>query len=292
MAPPRVAIFTLTMNRLDYTRQMISSLGSSTDVPFDHFVVDNGSVDGTRAFLESRPGRITRVLFNDANVGLPGGWNQALDLVGSDYDYVVKVDNDCEFVEAGWLEALIDVCEGRGKRIVLSPYVEGLSLGNEGGHPRHETTTCAGHVLGLSNHVGGLCLFVPSEAYQGFRFGKTPMHGNNDVRFSLYARLKLGYEMGYVEDVRVRHIETTGGQHLRYPEYWQQRPEQKTRVYGENKVVTRLLRLPRRMVLLWQMDRGGLLEGGIARYLLNRVGHRIPGRTHLSDGEAGEGDDR
>lgn len=271
----RVAIFTLTMNRLDYTKRMLASLARTTKLAYDHFIIDNGSTDGTREFLASGTAPVRRVVLNEANLGISEGSNQALDLIGDGYDYIVKVDNDCEFVDEGWLEALIDVCEARNRKIVLSPRVEGLGPGLEGGHPRSSWTECAGRRLGLTTHVGGICALAPAEVYRGYRFEPNPLHGVQDVLFSVYVRLNLGYEMGYVEDVHVEHMDSTAGQLERHPDYWEMRSRQKREFYGESPLVTKLLWFPRRLSVLWRMDRGGLLESDLPTYLMDRVKHRM-----------------
>lgn len=271
-----VAVFTLTMDRIEYTRRTFESLGKSTGMRFDHFVVDNGSTDGTKQFLEANRSRFKGLIINERNTGLANGWNQALDMIGDRYDYIVKVDNDCEFVQHGWLEVLVDVCEACDRRIVLSPRVEGLAAPPfDGGHPRDEWAECEGHVLGLTKHLGGICHFAPREAYRGFRFGKVPDHGNQDVRFSIHARLDLGLPMAYVEDVRVRHMDGSEGQRLRYPDYHEGRAELRRRVYGEPALVTALLRPPRRLALLLRMDRAGLIPQGLRTYAAQRVAARI-----------------
>lgn len=276
LAPtPRVAVFTLTMDRLDYTKRMLDSLAASTRLPYDHYIVDNGSTDGTRDFLSSGAAGVKRVVWNAANVGISEGSNQALEAIGDGYDYIVKVDNDCEFVDEGWLEALVSVCEARGRRIVLSPRVDGLGPGLEGGHPRSSWVECAGYRLGLTTHVGGICAFAPAEVYEGYRFERNPLHGLQDVLFSAFVRLDLGYEMGYVEDVRVEHMDETDGQLERYPDYWELRERQKREFYGESPLVSRALWIPRRLSVLWRMDRAGLLESeNLRTYLFDRVKHR------------------
>lgn len=284
---PRVAICTLSMDRVEYTKRMVASLEGSTSVPFDHYIIDNGSRDGTREFLRQERDRFKQVVLNPTNVGLSEGWNQALRLMGDGYDYLIKVDNDCEFVDEHWLEALIEVCERRGRRIVLSPRVEGLGPGMEGGHPRSGSESVGPWTLGLTDHVGGLCCFAPAAAYHGFRYGKTAMHGYQDVLFSLHVRRKLGWEMGYVEEVRVLHMDTTMGQEPLYPEYFEDRLVQERSVYGEHPAVTAALRLPRRLSLLVKMDRGGLLEGGLRSYLLHRAKARLrAGSSKAADGSA------
>lgn len=279
---PRIAVFTVTMNRLDYTVRTFESLRSSTSTPFDHYIVDNGSTDGTLAYLAQHEDDFAEVATNGENVGLDVATNQALDLIGEGYDYIIKVDNDCEFVDPGWLEVLLEVCEARGRRIALSPRATGLGPPHlDGGHPRYAFELCNGYTLGLSKHVGGLCLLAPAETYSGFRFKGNALHGNQDVLFSLHVRLDLGYEMGYVEDVRVRHMDTTQGQVSRYPEYFANRDEWNRRVHGESQLVTRLLWPVRRLRFLKRLERAGLLECGAWRYVQRRLAGALRTRFGL-----------
>jgi glycosyltransferase involved in cell wall biosynthesis len=256
----RIAVYTLTMNRIEYTKRMLDSIGTTTGVRFDHFVIDNGSSDGTVEYLRANANRFAGVRFNRENVGIGRAANAALDLIGPGYDYIVKVDNDCEFVDPTWLAALVDVSRASSDRIVLSPRVEGLGAGLEGGAPRYETTTVGSHPVGLACHVGGLCEFSPVAALRCYRFPRSNLHGNYDVRYSIYVRMTLGYRMGYVEDVSVRHMDTTTGQELRYPQYFAERPTQRMTVFGEPYVVTRLLWPLRRFVLLRAMHRAGIID--------------------------------
>lgn len=280
------------MNRIDYTLRTLESLRSSTSVPFDHYIVDNGSTDGTQDYVRDHRSDFAEVVVNRENAGLDIATNQALDLIGGGYDYIIKVDNDCEFVDPQWLEVLLEVCEAKGGRIALSPRATGLGPPHlDGGHPRYAFETCNGYTLGLSKHVGGLCLLAPAETYSGFRFKGNALHGNQDVLFSLHVRLDVGYEMGYVEDVRVRHMDTTEGQVSRYPEYFARRDEWNRRVHGESQLVTNSLWPVRRLRFLRRLERAGLLEGGAWRYVRRHIASSVRSRLGLpaSPGEEDEG---
>ena len=49
---PRVAFLTITWDRLEYTKRCLGSLRETTDYPYDHFIVDNGSKDGSAEYLK------------------------------------------------------------------------------------------------------------------------------------------------------------------------------------------------------------------------------------------------
>lgn len=51
---PKVAIFTLSYDRLDYTKRMWKTLQTSTEYPFDWFVLDQGSKDGSAEWLKNK----------------------------------------------------------------------------------------------------------------------------------------------------------------------------------------------------------------------------------------------
>lgn len=281
---PRIAVFTLTMNRLAYTHAMLDSIRRCTEVPFDHFVVDNGSSDGTAEYLSAMRGDFAHVELCPENLGVDGGTALALAAIGNRYDYIVKVDNDCEFLSSDWLAALVDVCHASGDQMVLSPYVEGLGPGLEGGYPRDDHTMIAGRHVGLSRHVGGLCILAPSKAYDGFRMKGRALHADVDVAFSVHVRHDLGMRMGYLEDIRVRHMESTEGQWARYPEYFEARERVQSRiVYGERPWVTRALRPLRRIQELRLKRSGGLLELPVPLYLLRRAGDRLTHRPERTD---------
>lgn len=95
-------------NQVDYTRQGLESVLRHTREPYELLLVDNGSSDGTLAYLEEirrrrRPAR-TVVIRNETNLGYPAGCNQALTQAKG--QYVMFLNNDI-VVTPGWLEGLI-----------------------------------------------------------------------------------------------------------------------------------------------------------------------------------------
>jgi hypothetical protein len=45
------ALYTLTWNRLDYTKHCLETLRAQAGYPYDHIILDNGSSDGTVEWL-------------------------------------------------------------------------------------------------------------------------------------------------------------------------------------------------------------------------------------------------
>lgn len=96
----------LTYGSLAETQRCLRTLQASMDEPYEVFVVDNGSTDGTKAWLEQQ-GHGLRWRANDKNRGVPGGRNDLLDFVlphCQPEDWIVFCDNDLEFTP-GWLQA-------------------------------------------------------------------------------------------------------------------------------------------------------------------------------------------
>ena len=221
----KVAIFTLTMNRLDYTKRMYASMIKTAGYPFDWFAIDNGSSDKTAEWLKNKA---YKLIENKENVGISKGSNQALDEI-KDYDIIVKVDNDCEFLTNNWLREIVDLFE-RNSVLVVSPRVEGLR-DNPGGVPRVNYFYIGHHFLATAPHIGGICIAANSKLYKDFRWDdKDFLHGEQDYIFSTYA-LKQGYILCYMENSIVEHMDTTAGQEKKYPDYEAERPFRKQTKY-------------------------------------------------------------
>lgn len=225
VTPPRVACFTLTKDRLEYTKHCFATMKDRSGYEYDHFIVDNGSADGTVEWLENEY-KPRKLIKNEVNKGISIASNQALDEIGNEYDLVLKVDNDCEFITEEWLSQIVDIYK-KNHCVVMSPYPEGLR-DNVGGPPRTSYGKIAGHLVGMVQHVGGLCHVAPARVYKDFRWDESSvLHGIQDLELSMWLS-KRGYTQFYIEDIRVNHYEGTGGQEERYPSYFELRKHEKT----------------------------------------------------------------
>lgn len=221
--PLRVAIFTMTMNRLYYTKKCFEQLKKTAGYDYDHFVLDQASSDGTVEWLESHEDWFCGVFYEKMNIGIAGGWNKVIEQIAENYDIICKVDNDAYFLTQDWLKEFIEIFR-RQRRIILSPYVEGLDA-VPGGVLRQSDTgvnyaLINDRVLGLTSHLGGIVFASPKELYNNFKF-QEDMKGNKDFILSQYAK-SIGYQLAYFEEARVEHFEGTVGQHKRFPEHFKQ----------------------------------------------------------------------
>lgn len=237
--PLRVAVYTLTMERLEYTKKMYKAMNDTAGYPFAWYVIDQGSKDGTREWLKSLtrdrypegdPG-VNRFRYRlyDENVGLAKGWNNIVQFVKSDgeYDIIIKIDNDAEMMSTDWLKAMVEIFE-RNRTVILSPYVEGLE-GSPGGVLRQRASGESPYllindrVLGLVPNLGGIVYATPIALFDQWHFDEL-YEGNKDLILSKYAR-RLGYSLFYMEEFRVWHIDGTVGQHRKFPDYFKGRAD-------------------------------------------------------------------
>jgi len=227
---PRVAIFTITYDRLEYTKKSFLSLQETADYPYDHFVVDNGSSDGTVNWLKQRK---VILIQNKENTGISKASNQALDAIGKDYDIIMKFDPDCICLTKGWLAAMVKIWK-RNHMLGMSPYVSGLK-DNPGGAPRVAYGHVAGELVGVTKHLGGICIMTDARAYKEFRWEEDSfLHGVQDMEFSQYL-LFNGYRLMYLENYQVSHgPQGTEQQYKDYPEYFERRKIEKTKRYESN----------------------------------------------------------
>jgi len=217
----KVAIFSLTRDRLEYTQHCFATLRELAGHPYDHYVIDNGSEDGTQDWLEDQAGRhkLHHVEYLATNHGISVAWNIALDTISAGaYDLIINADNDCEVVTPSIVAHIVEVYESIGpldREYVLSPRVEGI---NNQPH-RTRVEGLGGHRLGLTGHVGGIFCVRPA-ALAHYRYPEDlPLASGQDSHFSGWAH-KQGAFVGYIEDLVVNHYETTNGQARRYPEYF------------------------------------------------------------------------
>jgi GT2 family glycosyltransferase len=106
MAKPSASVVVVTHDNLVFTRLCLQSvLANTRGEGFELIVVDNGSSDGTAAYLArlAEMDARVRVLLNGANMGFASACNQGLDLASG--DHLVLLNNDT-LVSPGWLDGL------------------------------------------------------------------------------------------------------------------------------------------------------------------------------------------
>lgn len=209
----RIAVLTCTRDRLEYTQHCFASLRENAGCDYDHFVFDQGSQDGTVAWLGDQDLIVHR---SPENVGIHRGWNALLDRAGDGYDVYVTFDNDCEVVQAG---TLVAVAETAMHRCVASPTVRGLI------HPPRPTgqTWIGMELFDLFPTPGGIFRAFSQDFARRFRFNESyPLWGGDEHWVGQQALLR-GYRVGYLNRWYVNHYETTEGQRERYGDYFRRK---------------------------------------------------------------------
>lgn len=118
-----VSIIILTKDNLNYTKDCIESILENTSQvksPFEIIVVDNGSKDGTMAYLKGlETGKQITAIYNQENLGFPKGVNQGAKIAKG--DYLCLLNNDA-IVTEGWMEKLLRCIRSDTQIAAVGPY--------------------------------------------------------------------------------------------------------------------------------------------------------------------------
>lgn len=218
---PKVAILSITRDRLEYTKKCFRSLVDSEGNTPDWYVIDNGSQDGTVEWLKCYP-RLKQVTTFTENQGLSVAYNTGVQSLMTAYDYILHFDNDAYVVTPKIITNLLKHAENpMFKAFVLSPAITGI----QNQPMRHKMyTPDEWSVLGEVHNLGHLCMLVPTPIYRhfmqegGYKLN-IPKARGHDTYFCAWLQEK-GYRMAYSEMDIVQHYRSTHQQALDYPEYY------------------------------------------------------------------------
>lgn len=225
----KVAVYTLTRDRVEYTAHCLPLLHCKAGYPFEHYIIDNGSEDGTVAWLKGEGRALFQsVTFLANNMGIAVAANLAKKQIGSTADLIVKFDNDCAVVTEGLLRSIVQFYRNAGSawcQYVVSPRVTGINTKV----PRLSVSKLHGSLFGRTRIVGGICHVVPAPLYQRYRYNEAlPKARGNDGHFCRWL-VAQGITIGYLEDLEVQHYKTTDGQAKQYPEYFRRKMKEEGR---------------------------------------------------------------
>lgn len=199
---PKVAVLSLTRDRLAYTQACFASLREFAGVPFDHYVFDNASTDGTWEWISSQPGIWPSK--STENIGISRAMNYQIDYAkNKGYDWYVKFDNDCELTTPNTLRDSL-----QDPNWILSPRIQGLDS-----PPAIEREVDVNGIrVGETTILGGIFMAVPAWVFDEYRHDESnPVWGMDDVKLVEWFRGRGG-RVGYMLDHPANHYLSTAGQ--------------------------------------------------------------------------------
>lgn len=212
-SPQRLtSIVIVTCGQLEYTKRCIESIRAHTNSPIELIVVDNGSSDGTPAWLEGQ-GNV-KLIANDENRGFPKAANQGI--LVSTGDFVLLLNNDV-VVTPGWLDKLLHPLAADPSLGLVGPCsnnVSGIQQVPTDYESLDELDTFAERwadsqrgQLVLTDRLVGFCLLVRREVLDRVglldeRFGV----GNFEDDDLCRRAMQQGYRLAVVREAFVHHF--------------------------------------------------------------------------------------
>jgi len=181
------------------TKQCVESIFACTDSPYRLILVDNGSADKTRVYLESLKdtSNTVTILKNDYNKGWIKGVNQGIGASLS--DYVCVMNNDTIVRTQGWLSKMIALAEAEPTVGLINPRFDLKDEGSSLGEPFMEVDFCRGYCILIKRDViKKIGLF--DEAYGVGYY--------DDDDYSVRA-IQAGFRCVQVREVFVEHLKDT-----------------------------------------------------------------------------------
>lgn len=216
-------------NCLPYTQAMLASLQATVPAGLAHEIIfiDDGSTDGTREWLSTRPAPI-RVLLNERNLGYAIANNRAAAI--AEGELLVLLNNDL-VLQRHWLEPMLDAHQRLGTR-----------AGVVGNVQRDARTRAIDHAGILIDHNGkpeharelpplwlrwrdpvrkmpavtGACLLIARALWEELGgFDETFVNGGEDVDLCYRARAAGRDTVVALRSVIRHHVSSSIGRKLR-----------------------------------------------------------------------------
>jgi len=205
-----VAIFSMCWNRLYYTEHCFDSLWEKAGMEFDHFVIDNGSTDGTEEWLLKNRHKFKGIIRNEKNLGIGNAIMQMVMLAKRyGYDWFITGSNDIEILTDNFVKKMHEFWEMTKGEYLFSPKIGGIT------HTVKvlETTRIKGYNAEVIDASGGVYIACPTSLLEDYLTSVSTWRANSLCRFAA----ERGIKNLYLTDLKVNHYETTAGQMKRYP---------------------------------------------------------------------------
>ncbi len=197
----KVAVFTITCNRLEVTKKWLNQLREKSGTDYVHIIVDNGSTDGTVAWLKAN-GYMTLKL--KKNYGILPAMKLAIKYLLDRYpdlQYIVKFDDDCEIHTADILKKATDWFDDGCQSHVVAP-LDTEILDSQMPFT-YDTLNVRGQNLRYTRHVGGIFKIMSKHA--ALLLLKADENDvNGDLKRGMYWK-KKGIDTAYLTDLKISH---------------------------------------------------------------------------------------
>ena len=230
------SIVIVTCNRREFTQKTLESIFANTDYPnYEVIILDNGSSDGTVAYLEKLENhpRIAHIIYFKSNQGKGRAANRGFKLAKG--DYLIGLDDDV-IVPQGWLGTMIAALDA-------IPNVGWLCM-NFKNLPQDIFTPATERKFGkikvhTPHSVGGQCVAMPRSTFQKIGgYIEQNYYGGVDSEYNMRAR-KHGLLTGYVVDVVGFHLGGTPEEIAAYPEYYKYKADTQDQLHAGNSALAK-----------------------------------------------------
>ena len=194
---PSVAVVVLTYNNLSFVKQFFPTLLEHSAKEATIWVVDNGSSDGTVAYIEQHFEDV-QIIALPQNLGFTGGYNAGLKQISA--DYYVLLNSDVA-VMSNWITPIIEVMEADKTVGVAQPKM--MSFDNPS---RFDYAGAAGGIidrLGYPYCQGRI--FDTIEEDRGQYDTTQPIFWASGA--AMFVRAELYHELGGLEEDFFAHME-------------------------------------------------------------------------------------
>lgn len=188
------------LDQLHYTQQCVQSLLASGTPAHALLIVDNGSTDGTPAWLAEHPELPS--VHNRVNLGCGGAWTQGALL--ADSEWVVLLNNDVLACQDA-MGAMLAAAQQHGLDVVSPALIEGELDYDFASMSQTFRDAMRGSLRRGWFH--GVCFAVRRSVFETIGFPDTDrqLGGREDVEF-LVRCLRQGINVGTVGDAVLHHF--------------------------------------------------------------------------------------
>jgi len=211
----KTAIITRAFNRLEYTVMCIREVNIFAGIAdYEHIIIEQDSSDGTKQWLKSleKEGYYNiRVKYNTINTGDAGGMKDGFDMSSDDCKYILQLDNDLIPLTDNFIQKLADIMDNDSK-------IGSIMLKREGVSTCLPLGSCYKDNLYRMTKLHGMFFRKSLLKEIGYWVNKDKIGWVKEIPKRIE---KLGYYAVKSPDIKVMHIDTTSGQKIKYPVYFQ-----------------------------------------------------------------------